>query len=245
MRPNAIVALLATTAVTLGVSGWAPGEPSPPSGTTPATVPTPGAPLDEDNAPPDLTPAPEQNIAPGQNPSPAATPTASAVPTPSRVAQVAFTSATFEKYQRNADAITYKPELLPAGADATVLSTSRPEGRTTVLLTVQGLRPGQKYGAHVHEKSCGPRGEDAGPHFQNVPDPKQPSVNPAYANPRNEIWLDFTTDKAGNATAVSTVPWRFTDRHPRSIVVHSQHTQTHAGHAGAAGERLGCVNVDF
>jgi Cu-Zn family superoxide dismutase len=112
-------------------------------------------------------------------------------------------------------------------------------------MTVYGLKPGHRYGAHVHQNGCGPRGEDAGPHFQNVPDPKQPSVNPAYANPRNEIWLDFTTDKSGNATAVSTVPWRFTDRHPKSVVLHAQHTQTHAGHAGTAGERLGCVNVDF
>ena len=34
----------------------------------------------------------------------------------------------------------------------------------------------------------------AGPTFQNVVDPVQPSVDPAYANPENEIWLDFRTD---------------------------------------------------
>lgn len=245
MRSNAIGTLLAITAVTLGVSGWAPGEPSPPAGSTPSTDLVPGAPQDE-NAPPDQN-TPSQNI-PSQSPPAGTAPgraTPSAVATPTRVAQVAFTSANFEKYQRNADAITYKPELLPAGADTTVLSTSRPEGRTTVLLTVHGLRPAHKYGAHVHVNSCGAKGEDAGPHFQNVPDPAQPSVNPAYANPRNEIWLDFTTDKDGNATVVSTVPWRFTDRHPRSIVVHSEHTRTQAGHAGTAGDRVGCVNVDF
>jgi Cu-Zn family superoxide dismutase len=243
MRSNAIGTLLAITAVTVGVSGWAPGEPSPPVGSIPATEPTSGAPQDDDNTPPDQDTTPSQSPPAGTTPGGRATPSAAATPT--RVAQVAFTSANFEKYQRNADAITYKPDLLPAGADATVLSTSRPEGRTTVLLTVHGLRPTHKYGAHVHQNSCGAKGEDAGPHFQNVPDPAQPSVNPSYANPRNEIWLDFTTDKDGNATTVSSVPWRFTDRHPRSIVVHAEHTQTHAGHAGAAGDRLGCVNVDF
>lgn len=161
------------------------------------------------------------------------------------MAQVAFTSANFENFQPNADAVTYRPDLVPAGAEVSALSTSRPEGRTTVLLTIHGLLPNRKYGAHVHQNRCGAKPEDAGPHFQHVPDPKQPSVNPAYANPRNEIWLDFTTDKDGNATATSTVNWRFTDRHPKSIVLHTEGTQTGAGHAGEAGARAGCVNMDF
>jgi Cu-Zn family superoxide dismutase len=211
----------------MGTSGWALGEPSP-------------------SAESSASPAPAESAGPtGGTTTPAATPTPTAAPQPARVAQVAFTSANFEKYQPNADAVTYKPALLSAGADVTAFSTSRPEGRTTVLLTLHGLLPNHKYGAHVHQNRCGPRGEDAGPHFQNTPDPVQPSVNPAYANPRNEIWLDFTTDKDGNATAASTVGWAFTDRHPRSVVVHAQHTQTQAGHAGVAGDRLGCVNVDF
>jgi len=73
----------------------------------------------------------------------------------------------------------------------------------------------------------------------------QPSVNPAYANPRNEIWLDFTTDKDGNASATSTVAWQFSRTLPGSVVLHSEHTHTQPGRAGTAGDRLACVNVDF
>lgn len=237
MRSNTIAALLAITVVTMGTSGWAPREPSPSAQASPSGEPDRGHGRHPSPEPP-VTGAP-----PGTGASEAATPPAAAQP--ERVAQVAFTSANFEKYQKNADAITYKPDVIPAGADITVLSTSRPEGRTTVLLTAHGLLPNRKYGAHVHQKGCGPKGDDAGPHYQNVPDPVQPSVNPAYANPRNEIWLDFASDKDGNAIAASTMGWKFADRRPHSIVVHAEQTKTHAGHAGTAGDRIGCVNVDF
>jgi superoxide dismutase, Cu-Zn family len=164
---------------------------------------------------------------------------------PSSGAQMGFSSADFETYGPDAGAVTYNPKLVPVGAEATVLSTARPDGRTTVTLTVHGLLPNHAYGAHVHQKHCGPKGDDAGPHYQKVPDPVQPSVNPGYANPRNEIWLDFTTNKDGNASASSTVGWQFTGQRPGSVVLHAEHTRTDPGHAGMAGDRLACVNVDF
>jgi Cu-Zn family superoxide dismutase len=154
------------------------------------------------------------------------------------------TIATFEPYRPGAQAVTYNRRLVPVGARVKITVVSR-GGVTTTRLTVHGLVPDRAYGAHAHTKRCGPNPKDAGPHYQNVPDPVQPSVNPRYANPRNEIWLDFTTDARGNATAVSTVPWRFTVRHAHSVVVHTMHTHTGPGHAGDAGARLGCVNVDF
>jgi superoxide dismutase, Cu-Zn family len=156
-----------------------------------------------------------------------------------------FTSADFEAFGPGVEAVTYNPKLVPVGSQATVLSTARPDGRTSVMLTVRGLVPNRAYGAHVHQKHCGPKGDDAGPHFQHVADPVQPSVNPAYANPRNEIWLDFTTDKDGNASATSTVAWRFSRTLPGSVILHSEHTHTEPGRAGTAGDRLACVNVDF
>jgi superoxide dismutase, Cu-Zn family len=107
------------------------------------------------------------------------------------------------------------------------------------------LLPNRAYGAHVHVKKCGAAPADAGPHYQNVVDPKQPSVDPAYANPRNEIWLDVHTDRHGFAFTSSTVDWRFTDRHAQSVVVHNEHTHTKPGEAGTAGPRLACVNVSF
>lgn len=159
-------------------------------------------------------------------------------------ANVAHTSATFESYTDKAKAVTYDAKV-PTGAKVTVVGVPSVGGRTTVLLVLKGLLPNRAYGAHVHVKKCGAAPADSGPHFQNVDDPVQPSVDPAYANPRNEIWLDVHTDANGFAHTDSTVDWQFTGRHARSVVLHDEHTHTGPGEAGTAGPRLACVNVVF
>jgi Cu-Zn family superoxide dismutase len=142
-------------------------------------------------------------------------------------------------------AITYDQQLVPVGARATVHSRSA-DGSTTVRLAVEGLQPGRHYGAHVHARQCGPRPEDAGPHFQYTEDPVQPSVDPRFANPQNEIWLDFVSDGNGAASAESTVAWEFPEqRRAGSVVVHAMPTSTAPGSAGAAGARAACIHVDF
>lgn len=141
-------------------------------------------------------------------------------------------------------ALTYDEEQVPAGAGVLV-SAVEADGGTTVVLAVQGLQPDRDYGAHVHVNGCGATGDAAGPHFQDQPDPVTPSTDPAYANPENEIWLDFTTDASGAGHASSTVDWVVGDRPAASVVIHAEHTHTEAGTAGAAGTRLACVNVDF
>jgi Cu-Zn family superoxide dismutase len=151
-------------------------------------------------------------------------------------------SGVFEPYRAGATAITYVPEKVPPGTRVTVVPFSTGRG-TVVLLLVHGLVPDRHYGAHVHVKPCGPLPADAGPHFQNVADPVKPSVDPAYANPRNEIWLDFVTSRTGGAIAVAKVPWKFGDRPAESVVIHDEHTHTVAGEAGTAGPRLACVNT--
>ncbi len=162
---------------------------------------------------------------------------AAASPSPAR-----FTTA-YGTFSSAAPAVTYRPDLVPPGAQAHVFSLST--HRTTTLLFVTGLLPDRAYGAHAHTQSCGATGDAAGPHFQHVPDPVKPSVDPAYANPRNEIWLDFTTDRTGTGFARSTVDWAFADRRAKSVVVHETHTHTDPGHAGTAGARLACLDVDF
>ena len=142
-------------------------------------------------------------------------------------------------------AITYKPDLVPAGSTVKVTSRSG-GGSSTVTLDVAGLLPNHHYGAHAHAKACGATGADAGPHFQHEKDPVSPSVDPKFANPQNEIWLDLTTDAQGKATSTSKVAWDFTDAaHPASVVVHANHTSTEPGKAGVAGDRLACVDVAF
>ncbi|SDH82446.1 superoxide dismutase, Cu-Zn family [Actinokineospora alba] len=153
------------------------------------------------------------------------------------------TSGTFQTYSPGATAITYAPDKVPVGAKATVVPISEGE-KTVVLLIVKDLLPHRQYGAHVHVKPCGALPADAGPHFQNVKDPVVPSVDPAYANPDNEIWLDFHTDARGHGQAVAKVGWEFGDRPADSVVIHAEHTHTEPGNAGTAGPRLACLTLD-
>ncbi|WP_406639478.1 superoxide dismutase [Amycolatopsis sp. WGS_07] len=158
-----------------------------------------------------------------------------------------FTAAhgTFAAYTPGGQAVTYRPDLVPAGAKAHVAALSASRVGTTTVLVISGLLPRHEYGAHAHVNSCGATGDAAGGHFQHVPDPVKPSVDPAYANPHNEIWLDFTTDRSGIGHATSTVDWTFDGRRAKSVVIHETHTHTDPGHAGTAGGRLACLNVGF
>lgn len=142
-------------------------------------------------------------------------------------------------------AVTYDETLVPVGARGGVTAQSG-DDRTTVTLAVEGLTPNRQYGAHAHTDACGATGKDAGPHFQFEQDPVQPSVDPAFANPENEIWLDFTTDAQGNGTATTTVDRAFPDdRRAASVVVHAMSTATGPGEAGTAGDRAACITVAF
>ncbi|PZS34576.1 MAG: superoxide dismutase [Pseudonocardiales bacterium] len=168
--------------------------------------------------------------------------TAAAAPTQG----FALTAGVFASYTPEAQAITYDPTKVPLGSGVVVISVpDSSTGGTTILLAVTGLLPNHQYGAHAHKNPCGSKPENAGSHYQNVPDPIQPSVDPAYANSGNEIWLDFITDSDGDGIALTTVPWQFTDRHAHSVVIHAEHTMAKPGNAGKAGARLACVDVDF
>lgn len=161
-------------------------------------------------------------------------------PTGSRDVHVA---ATFTKAL--GPAVTYDVALVPEGARAAV-SSAAAGGNTTIKLALRGLQPERKYGAHAHAKPCGERGEDAGPHFQNVVDPVQPSVDPQYANAQNEVWLDLLTDPTGAGSGETTVAWEFpAERRAQSVIVHALPTSTEPGKAGTAGARAACVTVAF
>jgi Cu-Zn family superoxide dismutase len=150
-------------------------------------------------------------------------------------------SGTFTVYESGENAVTYDELLVPVGATADV-SIEEAEGGTTVQLTVTGLKKAYAYGAHLHTKPCGAAPADSGPHLQHSLDPSAPSVDPSYANPGNEVWLDFTTDAEGAAQANATVDWTF-DPAPRSLVIHAQPTKTAAGEAGTAGARAACLTL--
>ncbi|WP_045878644.1 superoxide dismutase family protein [Pseudofrankia sp. DC12] len=177
----------------------------------------------------------------------AATPTATASTTSSPSPPPVLVPPTvvltrFARYSPDAKAITYDTARVPVDADVAVVS-AQAAGHTLTVLAVRGLPPNQRFGAHVHSNACGQSAEDAGSHYQHLVDPKQPSVDPAYANPQNEIWLDFTTDASGSAHSESTVNWVFDNRPHKSIVIHETSTETAPGHAGKAGARLACVDL--
>ncbi|WP_431033138.1 superoxide dismutase [Streptomyces sp. P6-2-1] len=132
-------------------------------------------------------------------------------------------------------ALTYKPSLVPAGAGVEVEQRTEGEG-TRVTLRVTGLKAGHRYGAHVHTGVCGTDPAAAGGHYQHEKDPAQPSTDPDYANPRNEVWLDVTADTLGNGTATAAHPWDFRPGEARSVVLHE---------AAGATERVACVSVPF
>jgi Cu-Zn family superoxide dismutase len=140
----------------------------------------------------------------------------------------------------------YDTDAVPEGARARVQAVYTAAGDSIVTLHLWGMAPNTPYGAHAHVNECGATGSAAGPHFQNVLDPVTPSVDPAYANPTNEIWLDLTTDADGNGVAQTKVPWQFSPtRRAMSVIIHVEHTHTGPTDSGVAGARLACLTVGF
>lgn len=151
------------------------------------------------------------------------------------------TEGTFRVWDEATPAVTYDTTAVPEGATAK-LTVTKTAGGMRVRLKTTGLVPGRTYGAHLHVRPCTDKPAEAGPHYQHRIDPEQPSVDPKYANPRNEIWLDFTADAAGTGRATSVHRWRFDNsRPPWSMVLHAERTHTEPGKAGTAGARLACL----
>lgn len=152
-------------------------------------------------------------------------------------------SGTFTAYHPGNAAVTYDQSLVPIGARARLAITMTSYG-TVIRLTAAGLVPRHAYGAHLHTMPCTGMSDQAGPHYQHHHDPKTPSVNPAYANPSNEVWLDFTAAPDGTATAVSQENWTLDPKDPpKSLVIHASPTRTGKGKAGTAGARVACLTV--
>jgi superoxide dismutase, Cu-Zn family len=157
--------------------------------------------------------------------------------------------AVFQTWRPGAQAITYDVRAVPPGATAQVQFSSTGHN-LWVRLEVTGLVPGRAYGAHMHVAECGRDPKAAGPHYQHQHDPaattEKPSADPRYANPANEIWLDFTADARGAAVASREQRWMVADdRMPRSLVLHAETTRTGPGVAGTAGARVGCLKLPF
>lgn len=124
------------------------------------------------------------------------------------------------------------------GATARVHAVEDANGRTIVTVRVSGLPANRVFGSHVHVLGC--NDNKAGAHYQDVV-----GAGHEHANPSNEVWLDFETNAAGNATAKATVDWTFRPDGANAVIIHDRATTHGDPGAGGAGSRLACLDVDF
>lgn len=96
-----------------------------------------------------------------------------------------------------------------------------PSGKTIVRTHVSGLAPNTAYGSHVHNKACDDA--DGGGHYQQ--DPK------GGVNPTNEMWVSFTTNRAGIGHGKTTNAF-WARAEAQSIVVHD-----------TDGKRIACADL--
>ncbi|MBT2429160.1 superoxide dismutase family protein [Streptomyces sp. ISL-112] len=126
------------------------------------------------------------------------------------------------------DALTYDTALVPAAARIEVTQyADRTSHRVGTRL--RGLVPNRAYGMHVHTSPCAADPTSAGPHYQHR--------GSATADPVNEVWLDFRTDRNGHGEAEARHDWGFRDGGARSVIVHDAQ--------GGAGKRVACFTVPF
>lgn len=119
-----------------------------------------------------------------------------------------------------------------ADAEVTVAARAIGNGEVQVRLDATGVdAAGQRFGAHVHQKPCGPLGSDAGGHYL--------STDASGSLRHQEIWLDFTVDDHGTGGSIATRNWSLAGA--RSVVIHAQTT----ANDGTAGARLACIDVSF
>ncbi len=118
-----------------------------------------------------------------------------------------------------------------AGGSGFVVSNATGDGTTHVVLQVRGLPPNRKFGAHVHQLAC--NNNKAGGHYRNDP--------AAGATPQNEIWLDFTTNDAGNGHAQAIADFLIRTGEARAVIIHDHTTDA----AGVAGPKLACIDHNF
>lgn len=169
------------------------------------------------------------------------------------LARHTVSTGTFDVPASATTAFTYDVSQVPVGAQIVMRATKIGHHKTMIRLRVRGLLPGETYGAHVHYLACGATGAAAGAHYQNVPDPAVggsetiSSTDPTYANPGNEVWLDFVTNATGTARAHAVLYWRFRPTAAgvtRSVILHIDPTSTGGSvPPGNAGARLGCLNA--
>jgi Cu-Zn family superoxide dismutase len=126
------------------------------------------------------------------------------------------------------------------GIQGSAMAVKAGDGGMTVSLSVSGLPGDRGFGSHVHKLECPPP-TSAGGHFQHNANPDGGVNDPAFANPMNEVWLDFTTNEAGIGMGSATVDFVPPAGGAKAIIVHDKLT----GDGGLAGPKLACLPFPF
>jgi superoxide dismutase, Cu-Zn family len=126
------------------------------------------------------------------------------------------------------------------GIQGSAMAVKAGDGGMTVSLSVSGLVADRGFGSHVHKLECPPP-TSAGGHFQHTPNPDGGVNDPEFANPMNEVWLDFTTNDAGVGMGSATVNFVPPPGGAKAIIVHDKLT----GDGGLAGPKLACLPFAF
>jgi superoxide dismutase, Cu-Zn family len=143
-----------------------------------------------------------------------------------RSAKVAAAFAQPELYETH-PAVTYDQTSVPEGSRVKVVEWPNEKGGLNVTLRVRRLAPSRRYDAYVYTRPCGATPAAAGRRTQDAPR--------AEHCPQNEVWLNFKTNRRGDATARAAQYWIFEPGEANSVVIHS--------HTSKA--RVACVTVPF
>jgi len=139
-------------------------------------------------------------------------------------AELVHATGTFDS---DGPAYTYSPAVLaPVGTTAEVRVVETAAGTTVATLHVRGLAAHETYAVHAHTGSCSSNPASSGGHYKD--DVSGP------VDPTNELWLGFTTNRAGNGSAQSVVDWVFRPGQALSVTFH---------HGGPI--RVACLPVAF
>jgi superoxide dismutase, Cu-Zn family len=133
-------------------------------------------------------------------------------------------------------AVTYDQSSVPMGSRVQVVEKPQDKGGdagnvTLETLRVWGLRANRKYDAYVYTRRCGATPAAAGGRTQAGPSSEH--------YPQNEVWLNFKTNRRGDAATHAGQYWRFNLDHgasqANSVVIHSHTTKA----------PVACVTVPF
>ena len=111
---------------------------------------------------------------------------------------------------------TYDGQSVPTGSQVEVMERPNNKGGLVVTLRVWGLDPYRRYDAYVYTKKCGATPAAAGRRTQNGPSKEH--------YPQNEVWLNFKTNRRGDAGSQVWQYWTFNPGQANSVVIQPRAT---------------------